>query len=147
MKKKQTSNIGFGVRRSLIGLCLIAALPASALAQNVDIVRVLPYGAVVSSTSKENGHVLKTTGGSLISLTVTSDSDQYILVINSATVPANGAVALLCPPIHVGAATTTMVNFPNPLRASTGISVCNSNANSFTKTIGAGDCIFTGQVQ
>jgi hypothetical protein len=100
----------------------------------------------VASSAKEASHVLAAAPGSLVSLTVTSDSDQYILIIDSATVPADGAVTLLCPPIHVAAASTVMINFPVPLRAVNGISVCNSNANSFTKTIGAANCIFAGQV-
>ena len=101
----------------------------------------------VMSAAKEAWHVLKPSAGSLISMIVTSDSDQYILLIDSATVPANGAVTLLCPPIHVSAASTTMINFDIPLRALNGITVCNSNANSFTKTIGSADCIFSAQVQ
>ena len=147
------------MNKKFLILCAFCGLWASfARADNVNvtnpITRPVPVtsalvaGATrVPSTVKENSHVLKASAGSLISLIITSDSDQYILVMNSATVPSNGAVTLLMPPIHVGAASTTMVNFTVPLAASTGITVCNSNANSFTKTIGAADCIFTGQVK
>lgn len=119
---------------------LLLSILAIASAQAADL-------PPINSTAKEASHVLKASPGSLVLLIVTSDSDQYILVIDSATVPANGAVTLLCPPIHVGAASTTMINFNIPLRAVNGVAVCNSNANSFTKTLGAADCIFSGQIE
>lgn len=103
----------------------------------------------VVSTALEASHVLKASAGALVSLQIFNSkaSAQYILVMNSATVPADGAVTLLCPPIYIAATTYLMLSFDIPLTASTGISVSNSSTGSFTKTIGAADCIFTGQVQ
>ena len=149
--------------KTLLSL-ILTALTSSAIAQgNVMIVNppnkpvpvkgsfaatvTFPTATPIFSSAKENSHVLKASAGTLVSLSVTSDVDQYILIMNSTTVPADGAVTLLYPPIHVAANSTTMVYFGIPLVAGTGISVCNSNANSFTKTIGSANCIFTGQVQ
>jgi hypothetical protein len=106
-----------------------------------------PTATTVPSTALEASHVLKSAAGSLVSLTVYDSVAEYILVMNSTTVPADGAVTLLCPPIKVAADTTTMITFPIPLTASTGISVSNSSTGSFTKTIGGSTCAFTGQVQ
>lgn len=103
----------------------------------------------VVSTALEASHVGKSSAGSLVSLHVlnTNTSAQYILVMNSATVPANGAVTLLYPPIYVPGTSNVSLTFPSPLVASTGIAVCNSSTGTFTKTIGSADCIFTIQVQ
>jgi hypothetical protein len=103
----------------------------------------------VKSTALEASHVLKGGAGRLASLQVfnSSGSAQYILVMDSATVPANGAVTLLCPPIYIAAGTYIMIPWAIPLSAANGISVSNSSTGSFTKTIGSADCAFTGQVQ
>jgi hypothetical protein len=137
-------------------LSLFTFFVSAALADNQTITNPIgqpiptfpaPYGGNVKSTAKEASHVLKASAGNLVWLIVSSDSSQFILVMDSATVPGDGAVTLLCPPISVGANTTTMINFPIPLKATAGIAVCNSNANSFTKTLGSANCIFTAQVQ
>jgi hypothetical protein len=91
--------------------------------------------------------VVKASAGSLATLTVTDTASEYIMIINAATLPADGAVALLFPPIKVTANVTTMITFPNPLRASAGIVVCNSSTGTFTKTIGGNTCIFSAQIQ
>jgi hypothetical protein len=103
----------------------------------------------VKSSALEASHVLKGSAGSLVSLYVYNSkvSAQYILVINSATVPADGAVSLLLPPIKIAGDSNELITFPVPLVASTGISVCNSSTGSFTKTIGSADCMFTAQVR
>ena len=101
----------------------------------------------INSTALEASHIITAGPGSLASLTITDTTAEYILIMNSATLPANGAVTLLFPPIKVGANTTTMVVFPNPLRASAGITVCNSSTGTFTKTIGGSTCIFSAQLQ
>lgn len=102
----------------------------------------------VVSTALEASHVLKGSAGSLISITWFNSkaSAQYLLVMNSATVPADGAVTLLLPPILMAANSTGQIDFKNGLVASTGISISNSSTGSFTKTIGGADCAFTGQV-
>lgn len=103
----------------------------------------------VVSTALEASRVLKASSGYLSSVSIFNSkaSAQFILIMNSATVPADGAVTLLYPPIPIPAATSVMVVFPIPLTASTGISICNSSTGTFTKTIGASDCIFTAQIQ
>jgi len=102
----------------------------------------------VASTALEASHVLKNSAGSLVSLSWLNSktSSQYLLIMNSTTVPADGAVTLLCPPIFMPATSNGMLEFKNPLVASTGISVSNSSTGTFTKTIGSSDCIFTAQV-
>jgi hypothetical protein len=102
----------------------------------------------VRSTAKEASHILKAAAGSLKQLTInnTAGSTQYYLLMNSATLPADGAVSLLFPPIPVAAGTIVVIDFPTPLVASTGIVICNGPNNSFTKAIGAADSIFYAQV-
>lgn len=121
--------------------------PANVNVVSGSITSAPATATTVVSTAKENKHVLKASAGSLKSVHGSSDTDQWILIMNSTTVAADGAVTLLYPPIHVTAGGNFSVNFTTPLVASTGICICNSNANSFTKTIGSADCIFTAQVQ
>lgn len=99
------------------------------------------------SSAVEASHIIKATPGTLYSLTITNTkaSAQYVLVMDSATLPADGAVTLLFPPIAVGAASTTIVSFPGPLVAAAGIVVSNSSTGTFSKTIGSADCIFSWQ--
>lgn len=101
------------------------------------------------STALEASRVLKASAGYLSSVTIYNSkaTAQFILIMNSATVPADGAVTLLYPPIPIAAQTTVMIAFPIPLTASTGIAICNSSTGTFTKTIGSADCVFLGQVQ
>lgn len=89
--------------------------------------------------------VIKGSAGSLKSLTVyNSGAAQFILIMNSATLPSNGAVTLLYPPIPIAAASILMLEFDRPLVASTGIVVCNSSTAP-SKTIGSADCMFAAQ--
>lgn len=102
----------------------------------------------VVSTALEASHVLKNGAGKLVSLHVyNSGSAQFILIMNSTTVPADGAVTLLYPPIAIPATSNISLTFPVPLTASTGISVANSSTGTFTKTVGSANCVFTAQVQ
>lgn len=144
-------------------LCLF--LPCAAFAQgNVNVVNpanrpvqvaivsntATPTTTTVSrSTALEAGRVLKASAGSLVSLNVhsTAASIQFILIMNSATVPVDGAVSLLLPPIRIPANSDIMLEFNIPLAASTGISVSNSSTDTFTKTAGGANCIFSAQVQ
>lgn len=89
--------------------------------------------------------VIKGSAGSLKSLSVyNSGAAQFILIMNAASLPANGAVTLLYPPIPIAAASILMLEFARPLVASTGIVVCNSSTAP-SKTIGAADCQFHAQ--
>lgn len=107
-----------------------------------------PAVTQVVSTALEASHVLKASAGQLVQLTVFSSrtSSQYILVMNSTSLPGDGAVTLLYPPIPIGAASIVVLDLPAPLVASTGITVCNSSTGTFTKTIGAADCVFYAQI-
>lgn len=117
-----------------------------------------PSGAVVTSqrpgvtqvvsTALEASHVLKANAGQLVQLSVFSSkaTAQYILVMNSTTLPGDGAVTLLFPPIPILGNSLLVLDLPAPLVASTGIVVCNSSTGSFTKTIGSADCVFYSQV-
>lgn len=107
-----------------------------------------PAVTQVVSTALEASKVLKASAGQLVQLTVFSSrtSSQYILIMNSTTVPGDGAVTLLYPPIPIGAASLLVIDFPAPLVASTGIAVSNSSTGTFTKTIGSADCVFHAQV-
>lgn len=107
-----------------------------------------PAVTQVVSTALEASHVLKASAGQLVELSIFngSVSAQFILVMNSTTVPANGAVTLLYPPIPIAAGALVVLDMPAPIVASTGISISNSSTGSFTKTIGSADCIFYAQV-
>lgn len=89
--------------------------------------------------------VIKGSAGSLKSLTIyNSGAAQFILILNSATLTADGAVTLLYPPIPIAAASVLMLEFSRPLVASTGIVVCNSSTAP-VKAIGSADCMFQAQ--
>lgn len=120
---------------------------ATAIPVTIATPAPLPTGTTVKSSALEASHVLKASAGSLVSVAGSSNTDQWILIMDSATVPANGAVTLLYPPIHITAGGNFHLTFPVPLSAANGIAICNSNANSFTKTLGSADCIFAAQVQ
>lgn len=117
----------------------------------VAVANAGPNGAAattVMSTALEASKVLKGAAGKLHSISVfnSNASAQFILIMNSATVPVDGAVTLLYPPIPVAAGALVVIPFDRPLIASTGISVCNSSTGSFTKTIGSADCVFHARV-
>lgn len=129
----------------------LAKTPAlgTALAPSADVITVQrPAVTQVVSTALEASHVLKASAGQLVQFSVfnSSGSAQFVLLMNSATVPANGAVTLLYPPIPVAAGALVVLDLPAPLVASTGIAVSNSSTGSFTKTLGAADCVFYAQV-
>lgn len=110
--------------------------------------RVIPYLPItqVVSTALEPSKVIKASAGSLVNLTAFSNAAGYILVMNSTTVPADGAVTLLYPPVPIAANQTIALDFPAPLVASTGIAVCISSTGSFTKTVGGSTCAFYAQI-
>lgn len=107
-----------------------------------------PAVTQVVSTALEASHVLKASAGQIMELSVfnSKSSAQFILLMNSTTVPSNGAVTLLYPPIPISANTLLVIDFPYPLVASTGIAICNSSTGTFTKTIGSADCAFYAQI-
>lgn len=107
-----------------------------------------PAVTQVISTALEASHVLKASAGQLISLAIFNSkaSAQFILILNSATLTADGPVTLLYPPIPIAANSIVVLDLPRPVVASNGITVCNSSTGSFTKTIGSADCAFHAQI-
>lgn len=102
----------------------------------------------VMSTALEASRVLKSSAGKLHTLAVFNSkaSAQFILIMDSATVPADGAVTLLYPPIPIAAGTLVQLDLSSIVEAANGISVCNSSTGTFTKTVGSADCVFLAQV-
>jgi hypothetical protein len=89
--------------------------------------------------------VVKPTAGYLLGLTVnnTKASAQYLLLFDSATLPADGAIP--CTSFTMPASSHLAIYFNTPGRAfQTGISACNSSTSA-TKTIGSADCFFDAQ--
>ena len=129
---------------------LLAKVPAfgTAAAPSANVITTQrPAVTQVVSTALEASHVLKASAGQLVQLSVfNSGAAQFILIMNSTTVPADGAVTLLYPPIPIGAASMIVLDLPAPVVASTGIAVCNSSTGTFTKTVGGSDCVFYAQV-
>lgn len=119
----------------------------TAAAPSADVLSVRPPAVTkVMSTAFEASKVLKNAAGALVHLTVfNSGPAQFILVMNSTTVTADGAVTLLIPPIPVAAGQLLVWDFPTPV-AFAGCSVANSSTGTFTKTIGSADCAFFAQV-
>lgn len=106
----------------------------------------------VASTAVESGHVLKASPGVLYGLVVTSTVNGLVMVFNSATVPADGAVT----PIYClrltpdsGGAGTFGINFiPGPTATfSTGISVAMSTGTNCANKTASATAWFTGMVK
>lgn len=128
---------------------VIAGGAGTALAPSTEVVSAQrPAVTQVVSTALEASKVLKASAGQLVQLTIFNSkaTSQFILVMNSTTVPADGAVTLLYPPIPILGSSILVLDLPAPLVASTGIAVCNSSTGTFTKTIGSADCVFYAQV-
>ncbi len=119
----------------------------TATTPSTDVLTTRPPAVTkVMSTAFEASKVLKNTTGALVQLTVfNSGPAQFILVMNSTTVTADGAVTLLIPPIPVAAGQLMVLDFPTPV-AFAGCSVSNSSTGTFTKTIGSADCAFFAMV-
>lgn len=91
-----------------------------------------------SSAALESGRVLKASAGNLYMLSVsTSGTAGYVMVFNSTTVPADGAVTpVICRQMATNS-TLTISNSVLPARFATGISVAFSSTGCFTKTASA----------
>ncbi len=89
----------------------------------------------VVSTAVETGHVIKASAGNLYSVSVTTGAVAgRVLIHNSATVPAAGAVTPVDCAI-VSANSTVMLSYDPPIELSAGISVSFSTATTcFTQT-------------
>ena len=102
----------------------------------------------IRSTALEASHVLKTSGGNLKHLSVfnSKGSAQFIMIINATALPSNGAVDLLYPPIPIAANTLLLLEMPDAIYASKGITVANSSTGTFSLTVGSADCAFYAQL-
>ncbi len=121
------------MKRIAVGLCLGLFL----LCAHADV-----------STALEASHIFRAKPGYLIDVTITNtnSSAQWILLIDSATLPSDGTVTFLSAPLRVAGTSTTMKVLPSPAYAANGIVICNSSTafsgTTPTKTIGAADCFF-----
>ena len=145
-----TNLIGkFGIDQTTPGTTNGVAGTGTALSPSANVLTTQrPAVTQVVSTALEASHVLKASAGQLVELSVFNSkaSAQFILILNSATLTADGAVTLLYPPIPIAAVSLVVLDIPAPIVASAGITVCNSSTGSFTKTIGSADCAFYAQV-
>lgn len=128
------------LRLWLSGAFLLFGL-ISALADitQVTVPANAPANPIVSSAA-EGSHILKAAPGALLSLYVTGGAASgFILIFNSATVPADGVVTPVdCIPI--AASGYAFLNYaPQPPEwFSTGISAAYSTTGCFSKTISTG---------
>lgn len=126
-----------------LALALLASMlcVASAGAQS-PLQCVVPYNAgaaPVISAATEGSHILKASPGCLLAAYATTGATAgYLMIFNSATVPADGAVTPQnC--IYIPATTSIALNWaPQPPEwYSTGISAAFSTTGCFTKTLSA----------
>jgi hypothetical protein len=100
----------------------------------------------IYSSAAEASHVLKASPGTLFGLSVTSSAAGYVLVYNSKTVPADGAVTpIACYYLSSGPGSLGVVATPFPISMSTGISVAFSSTGCFTQTSSA-TAFFSAQI-
>ena len=95
-----------------------------------------------TSTAQEASRIAKASAGTLfvVSGYNNSSSDQFILLFDSATLPANGVVPKIV--IMASALSTFGYKAPDAGRAfANGIVICNSST-AVTKTIGSANCLF-----
>lgn len=127
-----------------------AATPTFNIGTAPTITVVRAAIAPAGSSALESGRVLKASAGSILSIyTYTqSTSDRWVLVFNSTTVPADGAVT----PKYYWKAKTDGASgwlwweWNTPADMPTGISVACSSTGPFVKTA-VSDCAFSAQVQ
>jgi hypothetical protein len=100
----------------------------------------------VKTTAYAASLVLSSLPKTIYCLSVTNSkvTGQFIQLHNAASLPADAAVPEQV--LYIGPQTTIVVDWgPNGIHFSTGCVVCNSSTGP-TKTIGASDCWFNGQV-
>ena len=136
------------MKRITLALLLFLLTSAGAFAQTQCTVPSAFPATPVISTATESGHVLKASKGCLLAVYATTGASAgYLMVFNSTTVPADGAVTPVnC--VYIPATTTIAMNWaPQPPEwYSTGISVAFSTTGCFTKTASA-TAFFHGLVQ
>lgn len=107
------------------------------------------YAGEVRSTALEASHVIAAAPARLNRLDVfnSKGSAQFILIMNATSLPSNGAVSLLYPPIPIAANERLTLTFPRSLAASTGIVVANSSTGTFSLTVGSADIALYAETQ
>lgn len=105
---------------------------------------LMGMAGITTSTALEASHVISNKASRLYRIDGYNSkaSAQWILIMNATSLPSDGAVTLLYPPIYVAATSNFSLVLPQGLAASTGIVVCNSSTGTFSKTIGSADCAF-----
>ena len=102
------------------------------------------YGSRAAAV--EAGRVLKASGGALIAFQVNSGGTAgWVMLLDSATVPADGAVL----PVkwwQVAINQTLGMTFQPPLALFSGITLVFSTTGPFTKT-GSATAVFSGETQ
>ena len=122
-----------------LALLIIALCPGAEAQQN------LGYGK--PSTATETSHIFKTAGGLLYDLQVNSTTSAgWVLLVDSATVPATGAVV----PIkfyQIATQSTIGISWlPSALQFFSGITALCSTTGPFTFTA-TSTCTFSGETQ
>jgi hypothetical protein len=121
----------------------VAVAGAVAISGTVPTSRA-PIAPVVS-TALESGHVLKASAGSLFSLQFSTTSTiGWMLLFDSATVPADGAVTPK-KAWAVDQSSSSTYQWDTPLSFANGISIAFSTTGPFTKTASA-TAFFSGEV-
>lgn len=122
----------------------VTATSAVAAGTGVTATAIAPNSAAgsaltaVPSTAVETGHVIKASAGNLYGFEVTSGASAgFIMVFNSTTVPADGAVTPVKCYVIAANATVAVQFSPTPLRLSTGVTLVFSTTGCFTKTASA----------
>ncbi len=129
--------------------------PLSCIKKAIFCACLLPFSlnvsalTFVSSSAPEASHVLKNAAGALKSISCysSSASTQYMLIFNSATVPAEGTVPIVTPVVcPAGGNCNYDFTTIGGLNLSTGI-VWTNSSTAATKTIGGATMMCTGAVQ
>lgn len=146
------------MRIVIAALAFLLGLSCSALAQQAQPVVIVPSVgsgvgiAPVASAAVESSHILKSTPGNLYSMAVSfgtcASTPCWILLLDSATVPADGTVAPVKWFQVATANTTTVVSWLSgpPVKFANGIVAVCSTTGPFTKTATA-QCGFSAEVQ
>jgi hypothetical protein len=105
------------------------------------------FNSPIVSTAAESSHVLKAAPGQLTSAYVVSSVTGYLLLLNSASTPPDGAVTPLeCIPVSANVAAGIAFSGLPPETYSIGITAVFSTTGCFTKTASA-TAFFHGAVQ
>jgi len=101
----------------------------------------------VSSTAAESCHVMKASAGNLFSVSGYIGAAGFIMVFDSPTPPADGAVTPKYWAYSASAGSWSMNFGAVPARMLTGITVCASSTGPLTKTAYSTNTVFSGSVK